>query len=87
MFADSPEVIALQLQGNDIQYRAYERRLRSRRNQTDTYSGYEFHYGEATVQATVFPVDGIRQAPLSPIDGKPMQRADRRAVRKLLDER
>jgi hypothetical protein len=36
------------------------------------------------VQATIFPVDGIRQAPISPIDGKPMKRADEKAVRELL---
>ena len=28
------------------------------------------------VEATVFPLDGIRQAPVSPVDGKPMRRAD-----------
>jgi hypothetical protein len=32
----------------------------------------------------VFPVDGIRQAPMSPIDGKPMRRADKDAVQELL---
>jgi hypothetical protein len=24
----------------------------------------------------VFPLDGIRQAPVSPVDGRPMRRAD-----------
>ena len=30
----------------------------------------------AAIEATVFPLDGIRQAPVSPVDGKPMRRAD-----------
>jgi hypothetical protein len=28
------------------------------------------------IEATVFPTDGIRQAPVSPVDGKPMRRAN-----------
>jgi hypothetical protein len=86
VFADSAEAVAMQLQSTDVTCRPYERRLRSRRGQTDTFSGFEFHHGEATVQATVFPVDGIRQAPLSPIDGKPMRRADKDAVKRLIQE-
>lgn len=86
VFADSPEMVALQLTNLDVNYRPYERRLKSRRDQTTSYSGFEFHHGEATVQATVFPLDGIRQAPLSPIDGKPMQRADKDAVQRLIEE-
>jgi hypothetical protein len=84
VFADSPEAVALSLESNGISYRPYERRLKSRRDQADTYAGFEFHFGEATIQSTVFPVDGIRQAPISPMDGKPMKRADESAVRDLL---
>lgn len=89
LFSDSPETIAGELDGRGIRYRPFERRLRSRRSRKaapDSYAGFQFEHGEARVEATVFPVDGIRQAPLSPIDGKPMQRADARAVRALLDE-
>ncbi len=84
VFADSAEAVAMQLAELDIQYRPYERRLKSRRGQTDTYAGFEFQHESAAVQATVFPIDGIRQAPLSPIDGKPMGRADVTRVRTLL---
>jgi len=86
VFADSPESVAYSLQDRGINYRAYERRLKSRRDRTETYAGYEFHHGEAAVQATVFPVDGIRQAPISPVDGRPMKRADARALRELLGD-
>lgn len=84
VFADSAESVAFALEENGLSYRPYERRLKSRRGRTETYAGFEFHYGEASVQATVFPVDGIRQAPISPVDGKPMRRADEKAVRELL---
>jgi len=37
------------------------------------------------VDATVFPIDGIRQAPVSPVDGKPMRRIDADELEVLLD--
>jgi hypothetical protein len=84
VFADSAESVAHALDQQGFNYRPYERRLKSRRDRAETYAGFEFHHGEASVQATVFPVDGIRQAPISPVDGKPMKRADEKAVRELL---
>jgi hypothetical protein len=85
VFADHPEAVANMLLGIGVSYRPYERRLKSRRDQLETYAGFEFELEHTTVEATVFPVNGIRQAPISPISGKPMQRADRRAVAALLD--
>ena len=85
VFSDSPELIALELEQIGVSYRPYERRLKSRRNQVETYAGFEFNHGNNAIQATVFPVDGIRQAPMSPIDGKPMQRADADSVQALLE--
>ncbi len=84
VFADTPEVVAGELAALAIPYRSYERRLKSRRDQSETYAGFEFDHASIAIQATVFPVDGIRQAPLSPIDGKPMDRADVKRVRELL---
>lgn len=85
VFADDAEAVAMQLNSMDIPYRPYERRLKSRRDQTDTFAGFEFQHDAAAIQATVFPVDGIRQAPLSPIDGRPMERADATRVRGLVE--
>ncbi len=84
VFADSPETVVMTLSDLRIQYYPYERRLKSRRGQTDSYAGFEFRHDKTDIQATVFPVDGIRQAPLSPIDGKPMDRADSRRVMDML---
>jgi hypothetical protein len=85
VFADHPEAVANMLADLGLSYRPYERRLKSRRDQVATYAGFQFEHEHTVVEATVFPVDGIRQAPISPINGKPMQRADRRAVAALLD--
>jgi hypothetical protein len=84
VFAVSPEMVAMELADIGVNYRSYERRLKSRHDQFDTFAGFEFHHSNSPIQATVFPVDGIRQAPMSPVDGKPMKRVDREAVQKML---
>lgn len=85
LFADSPEAVAMELAGMGVSYRPYERRLKSRRNRVETFAGFEFHHSNSAIQVTVFPIDGIRQAPISPIDGKPMKRVDSAAVQQLLE--
>ena len=85
LFADNPETVALELEQIGVSYRTYERRLKSRRDQVESYSGFEFNHGSNAIQATVFPVDGIRQAPMSPIDGKPMRRVDSAGLQSLLE--
>ena len=76
--------MALTLDESRIAYRPFERRVKSRRNESRSHAAFRFAFCEASIEATVFPYDGIRQAPISPIDGKPMRRADARAVRALL---
>lgn len=86
VFSDSPEQVAWTLEESRIAYRPFERRVKSRRDQVKNHAAFRFDIAEASIEATVFPYDGIRQAPISPIDGKPMRRADTRAVRALLGE-
>ncbi len=87
VFADSPELVAMELEAIGLSYRPYERRLKSRRDQLESYSGFEFNHANNAIQATVFPVDGIRQAPMSPVDGRPMRRVDAEAVQALLEHK
>lgn len=84
VFSDTPELIAMQLDDNCLAYKPYERRLKSRRDKAETFAGYRFFHLESSVEAIVFPLNGMRQAPISPVDGRPMQRADHSAVQKLL---
>ena len=86
VFSDTPELIAMKLDEQQMSYKAYERRLKSRRDQAETFAGFRFLHDESSIEATVFPVDGMRQAPISPVDGRPMNRADHSAVRMLLDQ-
>ncbi len=84
VFTDSPEMVAMEIGDRGIHFRSYERRLKTRQGQVELFAGFEFNHQHELIQATVFPIDGIRQAPLSPIDGKPMTRADNDAVQELL---
>ena len=87
VFADSPEFVAIDLEDRGFTIRPYERRLKSRPHRDsrpETYAGFQFRHSDTSVEATVFPVDGIRQAPISPIDGRPMKRADLKAVKELI---
>jgi hypothetical protein len=45
-----------------------------------------FAVDDRRIDATVFPRDGIRQAPVSPVDGKPMRRADTDELEGLLHD-
>jgi len=90
VFADSPEAVAMKIAELGYSCRSYERRLKNSRDRgttPDSFAGFQFEYEGTSVEATVFPVDGIRQAPISPIDGKPMKRADEKRVRALLHKR
>lgn len=84
VFSDSAELVAVRLQERSVPYHPYDRRLKSRRDRAETFSGFRFTHDSSSIEATVFPLDGIRQAPISPVNGKPMRRADSQAVLKLL---
>ena len=86
VFSDSAELVAQTLQDRNVQYRIYERRIKSRRDHAETFSGFRFTHNSSSIEATVFPVDGMRQAPISPVNGKPMQRADKQKILDLLDD-
>ncbi|MEN7342411.1 MAG: hypothetical protein AAAFM81_05680 [Pseudomonadota bacterium] len=84
LFSDSAEDIAWFLNDRGVDYKPFERRLRLRRGQSAGFPGYKFDWQQLPIEATVFNYDGLRQAPLSPVDGKPMKRASIKKVKKLL---
>ena len=75
LFADTPEEVSLFLMGNSIPFRPAQKRLRISRETWQEYPAYEFLAGEHPVELVVFPREGRREAPRSPVDGRPMQRA------------
>ena len=84
LFADTPESVAVQLLDRGIPHQFAERRLKVQRDEFEAYPTVRFPAGAHEVDATIFPLDGIRQAPLGPVDGRPMRRATLAEVEGLL---
>jgi len=84
VFSDPPEQVAIFLMGKQIPYEISARKLKSGDGVQREYPVYRFVAGDTSVELTVFGVDGIREAPCSPVDGKPMRRASLREVDALL---
>jgi hypothetical protein len=84
VFADRPEAVTLHLMDQGIEYEVLERRLRMSAERQILVPTVRFAMGAETVEAFVFGRDGIRQSPVSPVDGRPMRRADRQEVLELM---
>ncbi|MDE2088502.1 MAG: hypothetical protein KGJ12_00630 [Gammaproteobacteria bacterium] len=85
LFADTPEDVVLFLMQEHIPFQTSERRLRLTNQSSEMYPVYRFLAGDTPIDLTVFPRAGLRQAPLSAVDGKPMRRASTPALRELME--
>ena len=85
LFADSVEEVVFRLMEAGIPHRTTERRIRSW-DGPETRPAIRFVAGDVEVEVVVFPYDGLRQAPPSPVDGRPMARAALSEVESLLAE-
>lgn len=86
LFANSPEEVVLFLMEKRIPHEPAERRLRLSNDAAAVFPVYRFLAGDTVIDLTVFPVDGVRQAPRSPVDGRPMQRVSIGALQELIAE-
>ncbi len=86
LFAEGAESVAMHLLESGIPYEITERRLRYEPDRLVSYPVVRFVAGNRKIDAVVFPLNGIRQAPASPVDGKPMRRADSTELESLLEE-
>ncbi len=86
VFTDSPEAVLTELEVKGIGSRNCQRRYRFNGQELSIVPGFNFNRGGERVYVIIFPEKGVRQAPLSPIDRRPMQRASRRRVLALLDQ-
>src|SRR5579884_3912577 len=76
LFADNAESVAFSLMDQGIRHEITARRVKMNADRVLEYPGLRFEIDDQAIEATVFPADGIRQAPVSPVDGRPMRRAD-----------
>jgi hypothetical protein len=84
LFADASETVAIKLMDLRVPHEFYERRVKMDAERSVNYPALRFEANGRTVDATIFPIDGIRQSPYSPVDGRPMKRADAREVAALV---
>jgi predicted nucleotidyltransferase len=86
LFADTPEEVNLFLIESNIPFHTSQKRLRLNREQWQDYPSFEFLAGDYRVDLTVFPREGRREAPRSPVDGRPMSRAGLEEVEAMLSD-
>jgi len=84
VFADNAEQIAMRLEENGIIAQHAEKKFRYEAERYRSFPSFKFVAGRQPLEIVVFPTDGIRQAPSSPVDGRPMSRADVADVQALL---
>jgi len=85
VFTDSPEAVLAVLEAQGIRSRDCQRRYRFNGQPMSSVPGFRFTREGERIYIIVFPEKGVRQAPLSPVDRRPMQRAGRRRVLALLE--
>lgn len=85
VFADTVESVGFYLQDKKIPCELGEKRLRISADEYQNYSTYEFIVDEIQIELLVF-LPKQKQIPLSPVDGKPMKRADITDVELLLNQ-
>jgi len=75
VFSDNAEAVAMHLMERRFDYDVLERRIRLTAERQVAMPSIRFEMTGERIEALVFARDGIRQAPVSPVDGKPMRRA------------
>ena len=86
LFADRAEAVTIKLMDQGIPHEIVERRVKMFTDRSVNFPAVRFEAGAHTIDATVFPRDGIRQAPFSPVDGRPMRRAGHAELQALIEE-
>lgn len=85
LFADTPEDVAFFLMDRGIPYELGERRLKHGSQDAEDFPVYRLAAEDLPLELVVFPVSGLRQAPRSALNGRPVARANVHAVRELLE--
>jgi len=87
LFADAPQEIALFLMEQRIPFETADRRLKLGNGSLVCLPVFRFGVGHHGLDLTVFKPLAEREAPRSPIDGRPMRRASLTEVQTLLTKK
>lgn len=87
LFSDCAEELGWSLMEHHIPFNTGERQYRfGTESDIRTQPLYSMLFHETEIEITIFPENGIRHSPKSPLDGKPIQRASIADVEKLLEQ-
>lgn len=86
VFTDTPEEISLLLMERQIPFETGDKRLRLREDAYQNFPMVSFLVKQNRIEVIIFPVSKRLPTPLSPVDGRPLQRANLSAVEILLNE-
>jgi hypothetical protein len=84
LFAETPEEVEILLHDSGIPFQRTERRHQMNGRGAEAYPAITLVVDGVRVAATIFPEERIRQAPRSPVTGKPEERAKINQVEALL---
>ncbi|RJQ45908.1 MAG: hypothetical protein C4528_07860 [Gammaproteobacteria bacterium] len=85
LFAATPEEVGWLLDSRDIPFQLVQRHFSfTSATPAKIFPVYRFVAGEVTLDLAVFPLLGVRQAPLNPVNGRPMERISCAALDKML---
>lgn len=76
VFSEPAEAVSIGLMDRSVPHELIDMRLRVAGSEQVTLPGLKFEIDNALIEVTVFTLDGLRLAPLSPADGRPMKRAN-----------
>ena len=86
LFAETHEQIVLHFFEHGVPFQQEQRQIRWHKGQQHMLQLIIFDLMDREVEAAIFELHGIRQAPPSPVDGKPQRRATLPEVQLLLNE-
>ncbi len=84
VFADRLESVTLKLMDQGVRFELGEKRIRYGAERIVQQPCIRVEFDNQPAELVVFGIDGIRQPPVSPVDGKPMRRADLATVEALM---
>jgi len=84
LFSDTVEAVGDVLDALGVSHRSVTRRHRLRHDEVEPFPGYRFSAHDCDFSSTVFPLRLRGHAPLSPVNGRPMRRANPKELGELL---
>jgi len=86
LFAGAAEEVAVHLMDHGIPYEALDRRVEMPDGREMRLPAFRLEREGVPFLLLVFPPEGLRAAPRSALDGRPMERASAARLRALLEE-